>query len=325
MTPPRKKVKTNHRLSNTTGAGLERVPLRPPLPRRQQLSTEHLSASREAPDLSFDVLGEIFKLLHPRDLLNVARTSKNISRFVLHRNQEYIWRHGRERTRGIPKCPSFLSERVFAHFLFSPFCHGCGESQGVKAVWTWYARYCSKCLAKAQYVGSDAIAAFYGIGEYISDNEDWKQLFNVLDPDVDVFKAKKNRIQRRQLDEFARKWQAADTAEVQCLLIKRQKAVVKERAKFATVCEDFCAEQVKVQSRQKAAATKARNKVILARLCAAGYGSEIDELRKSKKLSSFLQHSTVVCVESVADPTGDVSEKMFEDLKNTLELTRRLL
>lgn len=30
---------------------------------------------------------------------------------------------------------------------------------------------------------------------------------------------------------------------------------------FATVCKDFCAEQVKMQSRQKAAATKARNKV----------------------------------------------------------------
>lgn len=51
----------------------------------------------------------------------------------------------------------------------------------------------------------------------------------------DVFKAKKNRIQRRQLDEFARKWQAADTAEVQCLLIKRQKAVVKDRAKVSTL------------------------------------------------------------------------------------------
>ncbi len=51
----------------------------------------------------------------------------------------------------------------------------------------------------------------------------------------DVFKAKKNRIQRQQLDEFARKWQAADTAEIQCLLIKRQKAAVKERAKVSTL------------------------------------------------------------------------------------------
>ncbi|KAI0794376.1 hypothetical protein C8Q74DRAFT_573115 [Fomes fomentarius] len=176
LASPRKKVKTNHQHSKATGAGPTNAAT------LQQLSIEHLSASRQVPDLPFEVFGEIFKLLHPRDLLNVSRTSKNISRFVLHRDQEYIWRHGRERFQGIPKCPSFLSERAFAHFLFAPFCH---------------------CSPKVQYVGSDAIAALYDIGQYIRDNEDWRGLFNVLDPGVD-FKANTNRIQRRQLDKFAR-------------------------------------------------------------------------------------------------------------------------
>ena len=66
---------------------------------------------------------QIFKLLHPRDLLSLARTSKAISGFVLHPKQEYIWKHSRKQTEGMPQCPSFLSERAFAHFLFAAFCH----------------------------------------------------------------------------------------------------------------------------------------------------------------------------------------------------------
>ena len=45
----------------------------------------------------------------------------------------------------------------------------------------------------------------------------------------DVFKTSKNRIQRRQLDAFARDWRAAETNEERKELIERQKRVVQER------------------------------------------------------------------------------------------------
>ena len=92
------------------------------------------------------------------------------------------------------------------------------------------------------------IAVYYGIAECLRDNEDFNLLFNIVNPDrcvclqalaqrlsadiavpSDVFKTSKNRIQRRQLDAFARDWRAAETDEERKELIERQKRVVKER------------------------------------------------------------------------------------------------
>ncbi|KAI0730844.1 hypothetical protein C8Q76DRAFT_340362 [Earliella scabrosa] len=320
MTPPRKKAKTRHVRTGTNETSPRRVysVQSPAAPRRTR---ERVGAFARLPHLPLDILIEIFNHLHPRDLLSLARTSRDISRFVLGRQQEHIWRHAREHTQGIPGCPSFLSERAFAHFLFSPFCHGCGDIRSVKPAYTWYARYCPKCLPQARC----NIAVYYGINEDLRDNEDFNLLFNIVNPDRDVFKTSKNRIQRRQLDAFARDWRAAETNEERKELIERQKRVVKERTEHAAACKAFCEGENKAQARIKTAVTKQRNEAIIADLCAVGYGQEIEYLRKNKSLKYLLQDSCLHSVECAEDLTTSGWERIREELAKSLEVTRALL
>ena len=120
-----------------------------PLPRRSTLlsAMERERKRVKLSNLPFDILGEVCMRtdpsvvtdggcghspracpqisdhLHPRDLLNLALTSRSIAGFLLNRHQEYIWRNARLRTPNLPQLPPFMHERGFARFLYSHRCN----------------------------------------------------------------------------------------------------------------------------------------------------------------------------------------------------------
>ena len=66
---------------------------------------------------------QIFGHLHPKDLLNSARTSKVFRSFFFSRsNSISIWKASLSRVEGLPEKPAFLSEPAFAHMLFFTSC-----------------------------------------------------------------------------------------------------------------------------------------------------------------------------------------------------------
>ena len=70
-----------------------------------------------------DVSQQIVVLLHPRDLLNLARTSKEWRAFLMNRRQEPLWKASRTRQEPtLPDLPPFLSEPAYANLMFFKHC-----------------------------------------------------------------------------------------------------------------------------------------------------------------------------------------------------------
>ena len=61
--------------------------------------------------------------MHPRDLLNLARTTKDFRTFLMSRNAAPFWKAARQQVEGLPDCPAHLSEPAYANLVFFSHCH----------------------------------------------------------------------------------------------------------------------------------------------------------------------------------------------------------
>lgn len=61
--------------------------------------------------------------LLPKDLLNMARTSKELRAYFMSRNTQRLWQAARLNIPDLPPCPDDLSEPAFANLVFDPHCH----------------------------------------------------------------------------------------------------------------------------------------------------------------------------------------------------------
>ncbi|EIW60439.1 uncharacterized protein TRAVEDRAFT_77410, partial [Trametes versicolor FP-101664 SS1] len=78
---------------------------------------------KDMPYMPLDVLVEIFSLMHPRDLLNLARTTRAFRSFLMNRAASPFWRDARKTVEGLPDCPPYLSEPAYANLTFFACCH----------------------------------------------------------------------------------------------------------------------------------------------------------------------------------------------------------
>ncbi|KAI0792958.1 hypothetical protein BC629DRAFT_1287280 [Irpex lacteus] len=78
-------------------------------------------------DMPLDVIIEICSYLHPKDLLNLARSSKDLRKFFMSRNSSSAWKAARATVTqplpGLPLCPADLSEPAYANLMFDAYCH----------------------------------------------------------------------------------------------------------------------------------------------------------------------------------------------------------
>ncbi|TFK90029.1 hypothetical protein K466DRAFT_597265 [Polyporus arcularius HHB13444] len=97
-------------------------------------------------DMPLDVLFEIFRLLHPRDLLSLARTTKDFRALLMSRSSASCWATSRKQIQGLPEIPENLSEPAYANLMFCNHCHRCLKTgTHVSAYWDILARYCTVC------------------------------------------------------------------------------------------------------------------------------------------------------------------------------------
>lgn len=64
---------------------------------------------------------QIANYLHPCDLLNLARLSKDFHGFFLSRSTAYVWRRALNEVK-LPPCPEDLCEPEYASLIFDAFC-----------------------------------------------------------------------------------------------------------------------------------------------------------------------------------------------------------
>ncbi|THH33112.1 hypothetical protein EUX98_g1055 [Antrodiella citrinella] len=99
---------------------------------------------KDLPDAPLDILFEVFTLLTPTDLLNLARTSKAFRGLMMSRKSIFLWKAARGNVEGLPECPSFLTEPAYANLAFFNHCHRCLKTAR-NITWEFQARYCAKC------------------------------------------------------------------------------------------------------------------------------------------------------------------------------------
>ncbi|KAJ3770337.1 hypothetical protein FB446DRAFT_790599 [Lentinula raphanica] len=102
---------------------------------------------RLAKDVPLDVILEIFCYLEPRDLLRLARTTKDLRGMLMTKSSVNIWRSALENVEGLPPCPPDLNEPQYANLLFEPHCHICMHSGRCDNIlWNFRMRACQKCV-----------------------------------------------------------------------------------------------------------------------------------------------------------------------------------
>lgn len=67
---------------------------------------------------------QIFSHLFPKDLLHLARTSKDLRAMLMSRSTVSVWKAARSNVLPImPDCYPNMSEPEYTHFAFAEFCH----------------------------------------------------------------------------------------------------------------------------------------------------------------------------------------------------------
>ncbi|KAI1795932.1 hypothetical protein LXA43DRAFT_970337 [Ganoderma leucocontextum] len=95
--------------------------------------------------MPLDILLEVFSFMHPRDLLSLARTTRDFRTFLFSRSSAPFWKSARKNAEGLPDCPQYLSEPAYANLMFFAHCHNCLRSNIQNILFEFSARYCRDC------------------------------------------------------------------------------------------------------------------------------------------------------------------------------------
>ncbi|KAL1658913.1 hypothetical protein GGF50DRAFT_120383 [Schizophyllum commune] len=101
------------------------------------------------PDMPMDILYEIFRSLHPSDLLHLARTTKAFRSLLMNRSSAWLWKDGYAAyAEDLPSVPDDLTIPQFVSLAYDRICHFCNAPSGVtNIIWTARVRACKKCLS----------------------------------------------------------------------------------------------------------------------------------------------------------------------------------
>uniref|UniRef100_D8PTX5 F-box domain-containing protein n=1 Tax=Schizophyllum commune (strain H4-8 / FGSC 9210) TaxID=578458 RepID=D8PTX5_SCHCM len=124
--------------------------------RKTKASTNEIKAPRPRkrgklsalPDMPMDILYEIFRSLHPSDLLHLARTTKAFRSLLMNRSSAWLWKDGYAAyADDLPPIPGDLTIPQFMSLAYDRICHFCNAPSGVTTiVWDARVRTCKKCL-----------------------------------------------------------------------------------------------------------------------------------------------------------------------------------
>ncbi|KAI0744192.1 hypothetical protein C8Q80DRAFT_1345957 [Daedaleopsis nitida] len=243
-----------------------------------------LKCFRGLRDMPFDILFEIFHALSPGDLLNLARTSKDLRQFLMSHEASIYWEQAMKQVRGLPVRPAHLSEPAYVNLIYSNHCHNClEEKDDVKPYWPLFLRYCEECVEFMFVFNCDHITAPMGL--LVSNNP--MTYFNSVQ--LQTSGKYKWAFHRPELDDVSKRWKT--------LKSKAEKALyLDERSKFVTECSGYEQqfrqwEQVlkKNEIYNEHELFRQRHNAILAQLRKEGWGDELNHMQaEHHKRMSFL-------------------------------------
>ncbi|KAL1703344.1 hypothetical protein EV121DRAFT_208201 [Schizophyllum commune] len=110
-------------------------------------------------EMPVDIIYEICSKLHPRDLLQVSRTTKIWRDMLMNKKRsEGIWKNSYIGTEGLPPLPEDIPIPKFVGLLFDRLCHFCNASVSRNIIWIARVRACNKCLQNLDLFHSQYMA-----------------------------------------------------------------------------------------------------------------------------------------------------------------------
>ncbi|KAI0744136.1 hypothetical protein C8Q80DRAFT_881284 [Daedaleopsis nitida] len=311
--PPRKKTKLKAKLEaaaeNNSNASATEVDTS-----RRNLRGR-TGGLKDMPKMPLDILIEIFSLLHPRDLLSLARSSKDFRALLMSRNSASFWKAARQQVAGLPECPPYLSEPAYANLVFSTHCHRCLKSSTKSAIWEFSARYCQDCK-------EDMLMYCHPHSQCQVNLELGEQLGFVIFP-THVMAATKGSTyegafyHRPDVQVFKAKYASLSTLEEKRDYAKVIAEQAESRYKFADSMRQWKLDQVESRSAELDVIKRARFESILEHLRDEDWGDELDLMsprelaglehykacRKSQKLTEHgwqsIRHDVIQFMESM--------------------------
>ncbi|TBU33703.1 hypothetical protein BD311DRAFT_390362 [Dichomitus squalens] len=183
---------------------------------------------KDMPAMPLDILFEIFGFMHPRDLLNLARTTRNFRTLLMSKRSTSFWKEARKQIEGLPKPPYYLSEPAYANLLFFPHCHNCLKSNIHTVIWVFSARYCRSCqkdLLTTNHKDMDDVLWKIADGN----PSEWNDLRYRYESQI--FRRYNGKIFKPEVEMIHTQWAARDGDE--------KDAYLNERKAFVVVCREY--------------------------------------------------------------------------------------
>ncbi|KAF9260775.1 hypothetical protein L218DRAFT_962097 [Marasmius fiardii PR-910] len=117
-------------------------------PKTRVISLRRSSKLHMLPSLPLDLLFEIFGHLLPSDLLQLARTNKDLRNLLLRRSATTTWKTSFSNVTDIP-CPADMAYPAWASLLYDRECHVCGTPNIRNINYFIRVRLCARCAKKS--------------------------------------------------------------------------------------------------------------------------------------------------------------------------------
>ncbi|KAJ6513362.1 hypothetical protein C8R45DRAFT_344717 [Mycena sanguinolenta] len=232
-----------------------------------------LSSLREFP---LDIVAEIFGHLNPMDLLNLARTTKEIRGILMSRSSTFIWKESRSHVEGLPDLPRDLTEPQYANLCFSTHCHQCLAIPVMTIMWSARMRLCKKCI-EGRFGNSDCVMDKTRlefnllkslVPSYREPRHGWHRARELFSIDV-AMKLKEESADFREYGNL----QMSDPKFKAWFTQKENE--IKDINAHAQLCIVWAANRTDERKNELDEARRLREEVIVERLTALGWGEEI--------------------------------------------------
>ncbi|KAI0783630.1 hypothetical protein C8Q75DRAFT_428862 [Abortiporus biennis] len=230
-------------------------------------------------DMPLDILFEIFGNMHPQDLMNLSRTTKDFRALLIHKSSARFWKAAFENALDLPPCYPNMNELAFANLLFSTHCHVCLKPNVNDVLWGIRARYCKDCKDERLF-WSGRFASLDRL-EIVDISSPAKPYLSVIRKET-LKKSSTDEgyiVDRNEIAELKARWKDVDFDDeesVKRALLERQK-YMQEVELVAMKCQEWYQLRRRVRSGKLEILRQTRYKAIIKKLREAGYDEEIDK------------------------------------------------
>ncbi|TFK25800.1 hypothetical protein FA15DRAFT_668129 [Coprinopsis marcescibilis] len=220
-------------------------------------------------EMPLDLLFEIFGKLDPIDVLQMARTTKELRAILMSRSAIMIWKEALGNVPGLPPCPEDLTEPQWVDLLFGKSCQKCSRSLAHQTT-AWMARFrgCTRCM-------QNKFTYTYDNGN--RENREIEQLLPIIPRFILNIGPRAQRGYRYQasvIEQLTAECRGVKP-EAKAAWIKKKLEESSAKLAHSKLCERWQNERDKQRADSQDAIREARKKIILDKIRDLGYETEI--------------------------------------------------